>query len=149
VGLGGLLTVARPPGRGFAGTAFRPFLHHIAKGKAQPGRAIKLAAGRPLPQVLTAGAAQAVLDACEHLRDRLLLGLQLDTGVGVGEALGLRHEDMDIGGCLVNVVPRENANGGPGQERPAACHPGERCPDAFVCRLLINHRAPYRGREGF
>ncbi len=111
VEMGGLLTVARPPGRGLAGTAFRPFLHHVTKGKARPGRAIKLAAGRPLPQVLTASAAQAVLDACEHLRDRLLLGLLLDTGVRVGEALGLRHEDIDIGGCLVNVIPRENTNG--------------------------------------
>jgi site-specific recombinase XerD len=81
VELGGLLTVARPPGRGFSGTAFRPFLHHVTKGKAQSGRAIKLAAGRPIPQVLTPAAAQAVLDACEHLRDRLLLGLLLDTGI--------------------------------------------------------------------
>jgi integrase/recombinase XerD len=29
----------------------------------------------------------------------------------VGEALGMRHEDIDIGDCLVHVVPRDNANG--------------------------------------
>jgi integrase len=72
---------------------------------------IKLAAGSPLPQVLAAADAQAILDACEHLRDRLLMGLLLDTGMRIGEALGLRHEDMDIGACEVQVMPRENANG--------------------------------------
>jgi site-specific recombinase XerD len=113
VELGGLLTVVQPrrPGSSFAGTAFRPFLHHVTRGRPQARRAIKLAAGSPLPQVLAAADAQAILDACEHLRDRLLLGLLLDTGMRIGEALGLRHEDMDIGARQVQVLPRENANG--------------------------------------
>ena len=34
-----------------------------------------------LPQGMAAADAQAILDACEHLRDRLLLGLLLDTGM--------------------------------------------------------------------
>jgi integrase len=46
--------------------------------------------------VLTATEAQAILDACEHLRDCLLFAVLLDCGVGIGEALGLRHEDMGI-----------------------------------------------------
>ncbi len=72
---------------------------------------IKLAAGSPLPQVPAAADAQAILDACEHLRDRLLPGLLLDTGMRIGEAPGLRHEDMDISASQVQVMPRENANG--------------------------------------
>ena len=83
----------------------------MTSGRPQVRRAIKLAAGSPLPQVLAAADAQAILNACEHLRDRLLLGLLLDTGMRIGEALGLRHEDMDIGACQVQVMPRENANG--------------------------------------
>jgi integrase len=55
--------------------------------------------------------AQAILDACDHLRDRLLLAVLLEAGLRIGEALGTRHEDIDIGGCLVHVVPRDNANG--------------------------------------
>ena len=46
--------------------------------------------------MLTVAEAQAVLDACEHLRDRFLFALLLDSGVRIGEALGLRHEDLDI-----------------------------------------------------
>jgi integrase len=33
------------------------------------------------PKVLTPQQVQAILDACEHLRDRLLFALLLDTGV--------------------------------------------------------------------
>ena len=38
-------------------------------------------AARPLPRMLTAAEAQSVLDACGHLRDRLLLGMLLETGI--------------------------------------------------------------------
>jgi site-specific recombinase XerD len=108
---GEVLRVMQAPGRGYSGTAFRPFLHHVTGGNPQPRLAVKVIAARPLPRVLTAAEAQAVLDACGRLRDRLLLGMLLDTGVRIGEALGMRHEDIDIGGRLVRVVARDNANG--------------------------------------
>ncbi len=53
---------------------------------------------------------QAILDACDHLRDRLLFALLLDCGVRIGEALGLRHEDMGIAERAVTVTPRPNDN---------------------------------------
>ena len=46
--------------------------------------------------MLTAAQTQAILDGCTRLRDRLLFALLLDTGVRIGEALGLRHEDVEI-----------------------------------------------------
>ncbi|MGX1668605.1 tyrosine-type recombinase/integrase [Streptomyces sp. NPDC055400] len=54
--------------------------------------------------------AQKILDDCEHLRDRLLFALLLDTGVRIGEALGLRHDDIAIAEKQVMVVPRQNDN---------------------------------------
>jgi hypothetical protein len=36
--------------------------------------------------------------------------LPLDTGVRTGEALGLRHEDLDIAGRVLTVGPRPNDN---------------------------------------
>ncbi len=69
-------------------TSNRPFLHHVTKSNPQRRRTIKLAAFSPRPQVLTAEHAQAILDACEHLRDRLLLALLLDTGVRMGRRSG-------------------------------------------------------------
>lgn len=106
-----LLTVLRHPGGDrSAATSYKPFLHHAAKGRPQRQRAIKLKADRPRPRVLTTAQAQAILDACEHLRDRLLFALLLDTGMRIGEALGLRHEDMGVADREVAVVPRDNDN---------------------------------------
>ena len=48
--------------------------------------------------------------ACERLRDRFLLVLLASSGLRIGEALGLRHSDIDAASRLVSVVPRVNAN---------------------------------------
>ena len=94
VNLSGLLITLQPTtGRGrAAATSYRPFLHHVSKHGSERRRAIKLKASQSLPKVLTVKQVHTILDACEHLRDRLLFALMLDTGVRVGEALGLRHE---------------------------------------------------------
>jgi integrase len=93
-----------------AATAYKPFLHHVRTGEGPRSRPIKLKAPRPRPAVLTAAQAQAILDACEHRRDRLLFAVLLDTGVRIGEALGLRHEDLGIAERQLTVVPRSNDN---------------------------------------
>ena len=111
VPLAGLLVTMQPVGRGRpAATSYKPFLHHVSKGEPQRRRTIKLAPSAPRPQVLAVVEAQAILDACEHLRDRLLFALLLDTGVRIGEALGLRHEDVAIAEREVTIVPRDNDN---------------------------------------
>ena len=111
VPLAGLLAVMQPAGRGRpAATSYKPFLQHVAKGRPQRRRTVKLAAPARAPQVLTARQAQAILDACGHLRDRLLFALLLDCGVRIGEALGTRHEDMVIAERQVAVAPRDNDN---------------------------------------
>src|SRR5260370_1255818 len=53
----------------------------------------------------------AVLDGWGRRRDRLLVTLLAEAGLRIGEALGLRHEDIDAAAGLVAVVPRVNANG--------------------------------------
>lgn len=111
VPLAGLLVTMAAAGRGRPSvTSFKPFLHHVTKSTAQRRRTIKLSTSPPRPRVLTAAEAQAILDACEHLRDRLLFALLLDTGVRIGEALGLRHEDLDIAERQVAVISRVNDN---------------------------------------
>jgi integrase/recombinase XerD len=52
-----------------------------------------------------------VLGACDSPRDRLFFTVLAVTGLRVGEALGLRHEDVDCPGRLLFVRPRRNANG--------------------------------------
>ena len=110
VNLAGLLTAMQPAGRRGPATSYKPFLHHITKSGPQRRSVIQLKTSRARPKVLTAAEAQAILDACEHLRDRLLFAVLLDCGVRIGEALGLRHEDMGIAERAVTVMPRRNDN---------------------------------------
>jgi integrase/recombinase XerD len=67
--------------------------------------------------VLTTAEMQAILNACDRLRDRFLLALPHDSGVRIGEALGLRHEDITAAEREVTVVPRVNANGARSKSR--------------------------------
>lgn len=107
VDLGELLTCWAPPGRR---GGWKPFLHHITKGRPQPRRAITLNAPKGLPRVLTVDEVQAILDGCDHLRDRFLFAVLHDGGVRVGEALGLRHADIAAAEREITVVPRVNDN---------------------------------------
>jgi integrase/recombinase XerD len=107
VGPGDLLAAWRAGGRG----GWKPFLHHVSKGKPYRGRAIMLKVPRKLPRVLTVAETQAVLDACTRLRDRFFFALMHETGCRAGEVLGLRHEDVAAAEQEITVMPRENANG--------------------------------------
>jgi integrase len=106
-GVGDLLAAWRAGGRG----GWKPFLHHIGKGKPYRGRAISLKAPQKLPRILTAAEAQAILDACTRLRDRFFFALLYESGCRAGEALGLRHEDIAAAEQEISIVARENANG--------------------------------------
>jgi site-specific recombinase XerD len=109
IDLGELLMTWQPAGR--RGTAWKPFLHHISKSTPQARRTIQLRAPRKHPRVLTTDEVQAILDACTRLRDRFLFATLYDTGMRIGEALGLRHEDLAAAEREVTVRPRFNDNG--------------------------------------
>jgi site-specific recombinase XerD len=107
VDVGELVTTLAPPGRR---GGWKPFLHHLGKGTPQPRRTIAVKSDKKLPRVLTVVEVQAILDACDHLRDRFLFALLWDSGVRVGEALGLRHEDIAAAEREVTIRPRVNDN---------------------------------------
>jgi integrase/recombinase XerD len=114
VDVGELLTTWQLPGRR---GGWKPFLHHISKGKPQPRRTITVKAPKKLPRILTVTEMQSIVDACDRLRDRFLLALLWDSGVRIGEALGLRHADIAAADREVTVVPRINDNGARSKSR--------------------------------
>src|SRR5215471_19211437 len=120
VDVGELLTTWQLPGRR---GGWKPFLHHISKSKPQSRRAISLKAPKKLPRVLTTAETQAILDACDRLRDRFLFALLHESGVRIGEALGLRHEDIAAAECEITVVPRINDNGARSKSRESRTIP--------------------------
>ncbi len=103
----GLVALRRLP-RG----SYKPFLHHVTKGRPVVVRPIKLKVPRRIPSTLAPEEVCAVLAACGHLRDRFLVALLAETGMRVGQALGLRHADFVSRRRECRIIPRpDNANG--------------------------------------
>jgi len=109
VDVGELLITWQAGGRRNGG--FKSFLHHVTKDMPHARRTTALKVPKKVPRVVTVAEMQAILDACEHLRDRFLFALLWDAGVRVGEALGLRHADIAAAEAQVTIVRRVNANG--------------------------------------
>jgi integrase/recombinase XerD len=85
-------------------------------------RSLKARAETPFPDALASEQVQAVLACCRRPRERFLVVLLHNTGLRIGEALGLRREDMHLLpdsrslGCAVvgahlHVRHRANPNG--------------------------------------
>jgi integrase/recombinase XerD len=83
------LVVKTRSGRG----GYKPFLHGIARSRPR-GRAVRLPERKSFPKILSLEQVAAVIDCQERLRDRFLFALLASTGMRIGQALGLRHEDV-------------------------------------------------------
>lgn len=94
-----------------ARSSYKPFLHHINKHHSLRHALIHVRATRRLPQVFSPQQVQALLDACIRRRDRLLLSLLHESGMRIGQALGLRHADIRSFDGEIDIVPRANSNG--------------------------------------
>lgn len=124
--------------------AYKPFLQHVLARRAQRPResrsdktakarsAQRAAASRLKPdQVLQ------IIEAATTARDAFLVVLLYVTGMRIGEARGLLHEDLRIDENVVWVVPRTLENGArakSGRARPIPVPP-------FVMRMYEDHIA--------
>lgn len=91
-----------------ANRRYKSFLHHINKYYPVKKRLIKLKEPKRLPQTLTPEQVEKLLVACKNRRDNFLLSLLYETGMRVGQALGLRHEDVVSWDNEIKLVPRPN-----------------------------------------
>lgn len=131
VDLGDLLTSWQR--RKAHGGSWRPLLAHLGS-RPERSRRIRLRAERRIADTLNSDQITAIVAACDRLRDRFLFSLLASSGLRVGEALGLRHSDVDAAGRLVSVVPRVNAN------RARAKSGGRQVPvPATVIRLYADY----------
>ena len=84
---------------------------------------VKLRVPARAPRTLTAEQVVAVL-AAPVRADRFLLALLAETGMRIGQALGLRHADFVSRAKEVRIVPRaDNANGARAKLRATATLP--------------------------
>ena len=99
---------------GFSGDRFLP-------GKVSRSRSVRVKEIEEAPKLLDEQGAQSLLAATANRRDRFLVALMLETGLRIGEALGLRTEDLHLFqdsravGCAtvgphIHVRRRQNPN---------------------------------------
>jgi site-specific recombinase XerD len=107
----------------FRHSRYKNFLAGIGKQKPGPERVLKLTSAKREPRTLTADQVQQLVDACSRLRDKFLICLLYETGMRIGQALGLRHQDIESREKLIHIVPRDNQNGARSKNRaPQTIH---------------------------
>ena len=98
------LVVKTRSGRG----GYKPFLHGIARARPR-GRAVRMPERKSFPRTLSLEQVATVIDCQERLRDRFLFALLASTGMRIGQALGLRHEDVVAWERRIVIRAREDA----------------------------------------
>ena len=94
------------------GRRYKSFLHHISKGRPVRTRLLKLKEPKRRIETLSKEEVSALIVACHKTRDKFLVALLYESGMRIGQALGLRHEDIRSWDNLIWIVPRDgNANG--------------------------------------
>jgi integrase/recombinase XerD len=91
------------------------FLHFLMEQEIIPGsvlkRGIKLKLPDVLPRAMNPSDVRKLLCVIDDIRDRALFLLLLRTGIRIGEALGLRLNDLDIKGRKVHLYEGEEQHG--------------------------------------
>ncbi|KYC34616.1 recombinase XerD [Scytonema hofmannii PCC 7110] len=84
------ITVEKPS----AARKYKGLLHHINKSKPFEGRYLRSKEPKVFPGCFSKEQIKKIISACKNRRDKLLVCLLYESGIRVGEALGLRHEDF-------------------------------------------------------
>lgn len=86
----------------------KPLLHHITKGKPVRNKLLKLKEKKSAIKTIDAELVKQIITLCNRKRDKFLIALLYETGCRIGQALGLRHEDIESYNNIIRIVPRDN-----------------------------------------
>jgi integrase/recombinase XerD len=97
-------------------------LYHIAKGQLVEKNLLKQRVPRrERPKTLTKEQIETLVNACENIRDQLLLTLLYESSLRVGECLALWIEDVDVDGRKIHVRDRGELPNDAEIKTPASC----------------------------
>jgi site-specific recombinase XerD len=120
---------------------YKPFLHHIGRNRPLPCAVMQVRATRRLPRVFSAQQVQALLNACARQRDRLLVSLLYESGMRVGQLLGLRHADIRSYDGEIDIIPRANSNGALAKSRsPYTVHVSKELMELYADYLVHEYQ---------
>lgn len=90
---------------------FKDFLYHINKNKPVKNSLFKLKEPKKIPQILTKEETIKLIEACHSIRDKFLIQLLYESGMRIGQAISLRHQDISTWDNEIKVIPRfDNVN---------------------------------------
>ena len=124
-----------------AKSPYKPFLHHISRTQSLRHAVVRVKSIKRLPRVFSPSEVQSLLDACTRLRDRFLLCLLHESGMRIGQALGLRHADIRSYDGAIDIVPRANSNGALAKSRsPYVVHVSKQAMALYADYLVHEYR---------
>ncbi len=116
--------------------SYKSFLHHITKGKLVEKNLLKQRVPRRgQPKTLTKEQIETLVNACENMRDRLLLMLLYESSLRIGECLALWIEDVDVDGRKIHVRDRGELSNDAEIKTPASCR-GVDVSDELINQIL-------------
>lgn len=95
------------------GGNYKGFLYELAHERREEVKnMLKLPAPTKPVKAVTRAHYDQMLGVCSCRRDKLMVAIMYETGVRIGELLGIRYEDVaDIGTGELKLIARENING--------------------------------------
>ncbi len=102
--------------------SYKSFLHHIAKGKRVEKKLLKQRLPqRGHPKTLSKEQIEMLINACDNVRDQLLLTLLYQSSLRVGECLALWIADVDVQGRKIHVCDRGPLSNDAEIKTPTSC----------------------------
>ena len=124
-----------------AKSPYKPFLHHISRSRPLQRAVMQVRATRRLPRVFSAQEVQALLNACARQRDRLLVSMLYESGMRIGQVLGLRHADVRSYDGEIDIIPRANSNGALAKSRsPYTVHVSKELMELYADYLVHEYQ---------
>ena len=124
-----------------AKSPYKPFLHHISRTQSFAMRSFVFVRS----SAYLACSRRSKFNLCwmrvHGLRDRLLLCLLHESGMRIGQALGLRHADIRSYDGAIDIVPRANSNGALAKSRsPYVVHVSKPAMALYANYLVHEYR---------
>jgi len=85
---------------------YKPFLNHLNTTKHITARKLKVKVPQKIPMTLKFEEIKQLLSLCYCRRDKFLIALLYETGIRIGQALGLFHQDIRSFDNEIDIIPR-------------------------------------------
>ncbi len=95
----------------YSGSRYKGLLHHLYRGKPTRKKILTLKNVKEAPKTITTEQFNKLINNCCNKRDIFLVTLLFETGLRIGQALALRHEDIVSWDNIINIKYRyDNLN---------------------------------------